>query len=136
MATKKSRTVHVSLGADTPSLADAAWFEVGENGRLDVQCIIHEGNTTLTGAPAGTPVGTWRMYTAGAEYANDDAVTPVRILAAESGVNSLADLVPNGNNLVNAVANFIDVPGTRCKFVYQRGSGGTGDYATLIVTGS
>jgi hypothetical protein len=139
--TKRSKTIHISLGADTPSLADAEWIDVGENGRLDIQCIIHTGNAALsnvplTGAPTGTPVGSFRLYCAGAEYSNDDAVTPVRITAAETGTNSLADIAPNGNNLVNAMANFTDVPGTRCKVLYVRSSGGAGDYATLLVTGS
>lgn len=138
---KKMKTIHVSLGADTPSLAAAEWIEVGENGRLDIHCIIHSGNSALsnvplTDAPTGTPVGAFRLYCAGGEVANDDQVTPVRITAAETGTNSLADIAPNGNSLVNAIANFTDVPGARCKIVYARTSGGTGDYATLLVTGS
>lgn len=135
MASKNSRTIVVSLASDTPSVSAAEWIEVGENGRLDIQAILHHEDD-ITAAPTGTPVGSWRLYCAGAQEIGGVAVTPVRITAAETGANSLADIAPNGNNLVNAVANFTDVPGTRCKVVYVFGSGGTDDKATLIVTRS
>src|SRR3990172_12143455 len=135
MDPKNSRTIVVSLASDTPSVAAAEWIEVGENGRLDIQAIIHSGSD-ITAAPTGTPNGSWRLYFAGAQEIGGVAVTPVRVTAAETGANSLAHIAPNGNNLVNAVANFTDCPGTRCKAVFVRVDGGTGDKATLIVTRS
>lgn len=135
MDPKISRTIVVSLASDTASVAAAQWIEIGENGRLDVHAVLHHG-TDVTAAPTGTPVGAWRLYCAGAEELGGVAITPVRITAAESGTNSLADIAPNGNNLVNAVANFTDVPGTRCKLVYVFGSGGAGDKATLMLSRS
>lgn len=135
MEPKISRTIVVSLASDTPSVSAAEWIEIGENGRLDIQAILHHGDD-ITAAPTGTPVGAWRLYCSGAQEIGGVAVTPVRIAAAESGTNSLADIAPNGNTLVNAVANFTDVPGTRAKLVYAFSSGGTGDKATLIVSRS
>lgn len=135
MNPKNDTTIVVSLASDTPSVADAAWINLGENGRLDIQAIIHHGDD-ITAAPTGTPVGSWRLYFAGAEGVGAAPVTPVRVTAAETGANSLADIAPNGNNLVNAVANFTDCPGTRCKAVYVYGSGGVGDKATLLITRS
>lgn len=135
MEPKRAVVLTISLDSDTPLLAAADWIDIGDKGRLDLHVVVHHGDD-ITAAPTGTPVGAWRLHFAGTKDIGGVAVTPVRLTSAESGTNSLADVAPNGNNLVNALANFTDVPGTCAKLLYVRASGGAGDKATVIATRS
>ncbi len=91
-------------------------IELQELKNLQIQAVIDNGADDVV--PTGTPVGSWRLHCSG----QDDA-KPARITAAETGSMSLADIAPNGNNLVDAYANFTDTPGARARLYYVRSSG-------------
>lgn len=99
------------------NVATLAWFALGKLKNLSIQLII-EGATDGSN-PTGTPVGTFRLYTAG-----DEAMSPRRNTDAEVGTNSMTALTPTGNTRLNAGCSFSGVPGSRFKATYARTSGG------------
>lgn len=102
-------------------------FEVGASGLVSIQCVIDNGSTGQD--PSDNPQGSWRLYGAG-----DTQAPFARIVAAESGEFSLADIAPIGNTFVNAIASFECFPGVRGKIQYVYGSGGANTRCTLYVT--
>lgn len=116
------------LGAGGPnqSVLTAPSFEIPSSGNLWVQALIDNGTKDV--APTDLPMGTWQLWLSASE-----SVGFTRFTLAESGNFSLAGLAAVGNTLVNAMANFIDVPAGFGRLVYARASGGTASRATLYV---
>jgi len=109
------------LGPGDPyqTVADGVPFVTGPRGRVTIQVAIDSGTEDV--APTDAPTGAFRLYVSadggpGARW--------VRMGAAEGGDNSLADIAPRGNAVVDGIANFEGVPMSRARLVYERISGG------------
>lgn len=129
MAKRSMKIGPFTLGAGGlyQSLSDPIAFAIEDRGSLSIHCVIDGGSDAAP--PVDTPVGAWRLY-----FAGDERAPYIRSTAAENGKLSLADIAPNGNTYVNALANFTNIPLARAKLVYARTSGGTTARATLYIT--
>jgi hypothetical protein len=99
------------------NVATLPWFSLGQLKNLSIHVVI-EG-ATADSNPTGTPVGTFRLYTA-----DDEAMPPRRNTDADIGSNSMTAITPTGNTRLNAGCSFSGVPGSRFKVTYARTSGG------------
>lgn len=106
-----------NLGAD---ITPTASVEIKYQGHLSVQCIIDDG---AAGAPSDTPAGDWELW------CSIDGTTFVKVDTADT---ELANIAPNGNNIVNAWAVLTDVPGRYAQLRYNRDTGGGGDSSASI----
>lgn len=105
------------LGADiTPS----ATIEIKYQGHLSIQCIIDDG---AGGAPSDTPAGAWELW------CSVDGTTYTKVDDADA---ELANIAPNGNNVVSEWAAITDVPGRYAQVRYVRSSGGGGDTSATL----
>jgi hypothetical protein len=104
------------------TVADGVPFVTGPRGRVTIQVAIDSG--TDDAAPTDNPSGAFRLYVSSGAGTSSRWV---RMGAAEGGDNSMADLAPRGNAVVDGVANFEGVPMARARVVYERVSGGGAD---------
>lgn len=103
----------VSLGAST-DITTMPEITVGRDGYVALQVLIDNG---AGAAPSDAPAGTWEIWaSAGSRFTQ---VTGTTI------TTELAKVAPNANNVVDAWAILVGVPGSRFKLRYNRTSGGT-----------
>lgn len=117
----------LGLNGDQQTLANTTITQLQEGCNLSVVGVI-EGPTAGSN-PADSPVGTFQLWIA----ASDDSEF-VRIVEAETGAFSLANIATNLNVRVAGCANFVDVAGARAQVRYARSSGGTASRCTLYLT--
>lgn len=108
-------------GDQYQTLETALAFTMGPCGRMSIQVAVDGGSDGV--APTDAPVGAFRLFAS----VGDMGAPWVRIVAAEGGDNSLADLSPRGNVAVDGIANFEGLPLGYGRLIYTYGSGGGGD---------
>lgn len=91
------------------------------NGELSIQVQIDNGSGAN---PSDSPTGTFQLWT------TNDGLTWVRQTSTTIDAE-LAKLNTNTNTRVDAAANFLGVPGTACKVLYSRSSGGAASRCIL-----
>jgi hypothetical protein len=106
----------VTLAADEV-VADLPYVSLRFGGFLAIQGIIHNVSG-LANAPTDTPVGVFELW-ASADDTNYSLVPDAAV--------KLANIAPNGNNVVSSWAVFENAPGTRIKVRWNNTSGGAGD---------
>ncbi len=118
-----------TLGASgqQQTLANTTVIQLQEGCNLTVVGTIDGGTDGAN--PVDSPVGTFQLWiSAGDEWPF------VRVVEAETGTFSLANIATNLNTAVSGQANFIDTPGARAQVRYARSSGGAAARCTLYVT--
>jgi hypothetical protein len=121
MPRRPKKYADFTLGASQAESAVQA-VALAEDGRLDIQVVIDNG---AGAAPTDTPVGTWKLFSSA------DGSTYSHVLDADE---TLAKIAPSGNVLVSRWVMLEDVPGTSCKLVYTRTSGGAASRARVTLT--
>lgn len=103
-------------------VADLESIEIRYSGFLSIQCYIDNGSGA---APTDSPVGVWELY-----VSSDGTLFTRWVTSAVT--NELALIAPNGNNVVDALAVFQNVPGRYVKLRYNRTSGGGTDAKATV----